>query len=417
MGMKSGDQAESGGDWRVQARDMRTVPALRAAAPPAEAAERLSDRALSAAAQNPDHSEAGRRAAAEAARARHVAITPWRLKVPGFIRPSDLAKGQRLFFGWGRRVRVWSGFAVLAMFAALLALAAWQIGVDEARIAEVTAQMDRCVSAGQCTPQEAAAQIAALPEVTPPAAIPLAILWMLALIVWALATVLRRKPARVLLLRKFNKRALSEPLSRMLAQELRPYGHIATLSDKHIRRDAFGWVGGAILSLSNPLAFAWFVLGLPVRFVWRLFDRSGMGPAVVLTARDYRNLARRLRDRLGLNAQVALVSKEAFMVRTSDAWWRMTVQLLMDSSDVIVVDLSHVTAGTAWELDVIQAANVVPRCVFVALWGKLEEAEAELRARGVTAPVHHYAPDGEIQRRPAFRSAMLAAMRAAHGVA
>jgi len=54
--------------------------------------------------------------------------------------------------------------------------------------------------------------------------------------------------------------------------------------------------------------------------------------------------------------------------------------------------------------------------VFVALWGKLEEAEAALRERGISAVVHHYAPDGEIQRRPAFRAAMLAAMRATHHV-
>ena len=384
--MKRPDQAESGSNWRVQLRDMRTVSALRAPAPSAEAAERLSDRALCAAAQNPDHSEAGRQAAAGAARARNVSLTPWRLKVPGFIKAGDLAKGERLFFGWGRRIRVWSGAAIYFALLALVAAA----GLANAQ--------------GEAALSDDAASILGLALFTP-------------FFVWFLATVFRRKPARVLLLRKFNVRALSEPLSRMLARELRPYGHVATLSDKHIRRDAFGWVHGAILSLSNPIALVWFVLGLPIRFVWRLFDRSAMGPAVVLNARDYRNLARRLRDRIGLNAQVALVSKEAFMVRTSDGWWRMSAQLLMDSSDVIVVDLSHVTAGTAWELDVIQAAKDTPRCVFVALWGKLEAAEAELRARGIEAIVHHYAPDGEIQRRPAFRAAMLAAMRATHGEA
>lgn len=384
--MKSGDQAATRGDWRVQLTDMRTVPALRASAPPAEAVERLSDRALCAAAQNPDHSEAGRQAAAQAARARNVSVMPWRLKVPGFIEPADLARGERLFFGWGRRVRVWSGAAIYLALLALIAAAAWMNARSDVALSDDAASA-------------------------------LGLVLLAPFVIWFVATILRRKPARVLLLRKFNTRALSEPLSRMLAQELRPYGHVATLSDKHIRRDMFGWVAGAILSLSNPIAFAWFVLGLPIRFVWRLFDRSAMGPAVVLNARDYRNLARRLRDRIGLNAQVALVSKEAFMVRTSDAWWRMTAQLLMESSDAILVDLSHVTAGTAWELDVIQQENAISRCVFVALWGKLEEAEATLRARGIDAAVHHYAPDGEIQRRPAFRAAMLAAMRATHGVA
>jgi hypothetical protein len=234
------------------------------------------------------------------------------------------------------------------------------------------------------------------------------------ILIWFFASILRRKPARLLLLRKFNNRDLAEPLERMIAHELRAYGHVASLSDKFIRRDYFGWVQMALLSITNPLAAIWFVVGLPVRFVWRLFDRSAMGPATVTNARDYRNLARRLRDRIGLNAQIALVSKEAFLVRTSDAWWKMVVRLLMDSCDAIVVDLSQVTAGTAWELDVIADESAAKRCVFVALWGKLEEAEAALAVRGIQATVHHYAPDGEIQRRRPFRAAMLDAMRATH---
>jgi hypothetical protein len=380
---------------------MRTWAALRADAPATDAVERLSDRALKAAALNPDHSEAGRAAALEAARARNVTVAPWRLRVPGFIKPADLAKGERLFFGWGRRVRVWSGAAsylsLLAVFGAVV-------------VQQLTLESH---ARGDLGPVEAFGRASAAISV----GYGFAYAFGAAVLVWFFATILRRKPARVLLLRKFNVRALAEPLERMLGRELRAYGHVATLSDKHIRRDAFGWVQGAILSLGNPLAFLWFVVGMPIRLLWRQFDRSAMGPAVVLNARDYRNLARRLRDRIGLNAQVALVSKEAFMVRTSDVWWRMTAQLLMESSDAIIVDLSQVSAGTEWELDLIQQEKAVSRCVFIGIWGKLEAAEALLRARGIDAPVHHYAPDGELQRRAPFRAAMLSAMRATHGVA
>jgi hypothetical protein len=232
--------------------------------------------------------------------------------------------------------------------------------------------------------------------------------------VWFFATELRRKPARVLLLRKFNVRALASALEKMLAQELRPYGHIASLSDKHIKRDSFGWLSTALLSFSNPLAALWFIVGAPLRFIWCLFDRSRMGPATVASARDYRHLAGRLRDRIGLNLQVALASKEAFLVRTSDAWWRMVIRLLLDSSDVVVVDLSQVSDGTAWELDVIREENAAARCVFVALWGKGEEAEAALARLGFANPCHLYAPDGHMVKRAPFRAAMLEAMRATH---
>lgn len=371
----------------MQLREMRTRGPLRAAEPPLDEVRRLSDRELAAAVHNPDHSEAGRAVAAEELRARNRTPEPWRLRVPSFISAADLARGERLFFGWGRAVRFWSGALIYLVFAGGLVWA----GLNAAGLAPSPDALN-----GDAYGYLGLALLAPL-------------------VVWLLATCLRRKPARVLLLRKFNMRDLAEPLERMIAHELRPYGHVASLSDKFIRRDYFGWVQMALLSLGNPLAAAWFVVGLPVRFVWRLFDRSAMGPAVVTNARDYRNLARRLRDRIGLNTQVAFVSKEAFLVRTSDAWWRMVVRLLMDSTDTIVVDLSQVSAGTAWELDVITEEGVAGRCVFVALWGKLEEAEAALTARGIDAPVFHYAPDGEMQRRRPFRAAMLQAMGATHG--
>lgn len=386
--MKSVDQADTGGDWRMQLREMRTRSALRAIEPPLDDVRRLSDRELSAAAQNPDHSEAGRAAAEAELRARSVSMDRWRIRVSSFIRPQDLAQGERLFFGWGRAVRVWSGTTI---YLSLLALLGYAVLAETG----VAPQLESVLSEDQF------------------GWLGLAVL--AAIVVWFAATCLRRKPARVLLLRKFNVRDLADPLERMIATELRPYGHVASLSDKFIRRDYFGWLQMALLSLSNPIAAAWFVFGLPIRFVWRLFDRSAMGPAVVTNARDYRNLARRLRDRIGLNAQVALVAKEALLIRTSDAWWRMVVRLLLDSSDAVVVDLSQVSAGTAWELDLIREEGAQARCVFVSVWGKLDEAEAALKARGIDAPVFHYAPDGEMQRRRPFRTAMLAAMRATHG--
>lgn len=392
--MSGDDQAAMGGDWRVQLNDLRTVRELKAENPPDGAAQRLADRVLRAAAENPDHSPAGRAAAEAELRARGAAPAPWRVSVPGFIKPGDLEhRGDRLFFGWGRAVRVWSGRLVYFALLALIGVAGWMEFNTPATDRAVAEHVIEAVWA----PRIGAVALAALA-------------------VWLLASALRRKPARVLLLSKFNTRALTKPLERMLAGELRPYGHVISLSDQHLRRDTFGWLQPALLSLSNPLAAIWFVIGLPIRFLFRLFDRSGMGPAVVLNAQDYRNLARRLRDRIGLNLQVALVSKEAFLVRTSDPWWRTVVRLMLESSDAIVVDLSKIGEGTAWELDVIREEHALERCVFVALWGKAEEAQAVLARAGVDAPCFYYAPDGEMQRRAQFRAAMLAAMRATHRV-
>lgn len=199
---------------------------------------------------------------------------------------------------------------------------------------------------------------------------------------WFIACALRRHPARVLLMRKLNERHLSAPLEGMMKRELADYGHIIDLTDRHV----------------------------PATQINRL--TSGHG--IVLNARDYRNLALRLGSRVALNVRAALTGKSALKVCCSQAWWRTTAQLLGDSSDVLLVDLSQIDSGVPWELDLVQELGAERRCVFIALWGKLEEAEAALTARGIGAVVHHYAPDGEIQRRPTFRAAMLAAMRATH---
>ncbi len=398
-------------DWRKRLRNMRTLAGLKREDADTSALDGLDADELRAAADNPDHSEAGRALAASRAPAGR-----WRLAVPGFINARDLARGQKLFFGWGRVLRKWSGLAFYLLFLGLIVAAGIYQMKHDGLVAEVGARMDACVQSGECTAENRAAEMASLyePSVAYFAGLFVAPVLLFTLLIWFIASALRRRPARVLLLRKFNVRAYSEPLERAISNEFRPFGHIASLSDRFIRRDTFGWVSTAVLSLGNPLALAWFVIGAPIRFVYRLFDRSGMGPAVVLNARDFRNLARRLRDRIGLNLQVAFTSKEAFLVRTSDAWWRQVIRLFFDSSDVILVDLTKVTDGTAWELNTIRDENLSARCVFIALWGQVEEAQAALAARGLTNACHAYAPDGHMVDRHRFRAAMLGAMSATH---
>ncbi len=428
--------------WRQKLRLMRTRAGLRRDPPDAATLARLDAEALNAAAQNPDHSEAGRAASEAALRAQGGAVEAWRVVVPGFIEPSDLAKGERLFFGIGRALRKWSGIAFFLFFVGLAIAAGFADQTLRSEIDELGARpfVRDCATNGaqssvlesskvypcgmwrssNLTPDLVAARRAGLiaeahDEWAYRYGAAAALTLLTPLLIWFLATALRPKPARVLLLRKFNVRAIGEALEKAISNEMRPYGHICSLSDKHIRRDTWGWLSTAVLSLSNPLAAAWLIIGAPIRFVVRLFDRSAMGPAVVLNARDYRNLAKRLRNRVGLNLQTALTSKEAFLVRTSDAWWKMVARLLLDSADVIVVDVSQVTAGTAWELETIRAENAAPRCVFISLWGKGEEAQAAMANFGFAAShCHFYAPDGHMLDRTLFRAAMLGAIKATH---
>lgn len=313
---------------------MRTVRALREAAPDPGAAERLSDRALVAAVENPDHSEAGRAAAAAALRARGLAPQRWRLAAPGFLRAEDLAKGERAFFGWSRTLR--RGAAAIAA----LSFVAFLVSL-----------------------------FAALSRVGP---IALAIAGGAALL-WLTLTALRPHPARVVVLRRPTRDAVS--LRRMIGRELRAYGHVIALSegDEH----------------ADPIT----------------------------NARQYRLFAQRLGDRLGLNLQAPLSRAETLACDPASGWRDLAVQLLTGSGDAVIVDLTHITDEPPPELAAITEQGIGPRCVFVALWGKADAAEAALRAAGFAHPCFYYAPDGEMQRRPLFRAALLDAMRATHGVA
>lgn len=308
----------------MQLRDMRTLRELRSAAPDGEAVRRLSDRALRAALHNPDHSAAARAAAEAELRARNARAERWRIVAPGFLRAAHLeGRSDTIFFGWQARLRGGAG-----ALGALLG-AAW--------LAQIF--------------------------VVAPAFIPVGWTLLAALVAagaWSLLTALRL-PARIAVI----SASIDPALRKMLARELKPYGHVFALGEGE--------------------------------------------PALVRDARDYRQLARRLTNRVGLNFRAAL---SPIPVRATHAWRPVVAHLLMDSSDAIVVDVSN-----GDDLLLIQREYPIERCVFVALWGKLAAAEAMLQANGIAAPCFHFAPDGEIQHRGAFRAAILDAMRATHKVA
>lgn len=325
--MKSSDQADSGGDWRVQLQDMRTISAMRAGSPHPDEVERLSDRALRAAALNPDHSDEARAAAAEALRARRLSTEPWRLRVPSFLNAKDLEKGDALFFGWPRKLR--AGLALVGALAVaagvVLAFGPWAVSAALFGVGF--------------------------------AALVLLVVWL----------ALRLKPARVCVVRPALVTA-RVPLRCAIAAELRPYGHVVSVA-------------------------------------------SGVEGLVVKSAADYRARAAEMHNRVAQNLHNMGTRRETLALSATDQWRPLVLNLLLDSSDAIVVDLSD---GGSWALEAIQREGVTARCVFVALWGRLEEAEAALRAAGLSQRCFPYAPDGEMQRRPQFRAAMLEAMRATH---
>jgi hypothetical protein len=174
----------------------------------------------------------------------------------------------------------------------------------------------------------------------------------------------RRRPARILLLRKFNNADIDRRLSRFVKKNLSPLGHVFTLSDKYFKRPIFSI--GFFLAYWSPLYWAPMLILVPWDFVRGRLDRSSIGGQIrVWSARDFSKLATRVTDRVSCNTQVMATARRAVLVRTSDAWWKQVIRLLMVSADAIVVDLSDVTAGTEWELDRVVEFGFLPKTVFI----------------------------------------------------
>ena len=312
---------------------MRTVGALRDAAPAQDEAERLSDRQLHAAAVNPDHSEAGRRVAREALGARGFEPRRWYLRVPSFIDPDDLTCREMLFFGWNHRARI----ASLTLLSLLLLASASSAGLHRTEFVG-----------------------------------PLLLAALGCGLVWVLASALRPRPARIAVVARQLPRPFAVPLQRMIRKELRPFGHVIAMT-----------------------------------------RRPGVvEPAVVSNARDYRRLAHRLHDRVGQNLRAMMMHAVTLPVLANRKWRWMAQQLLLDSADVIVVDMSCLSEAAFADLALLHEADREKRIVFVAIWGWVERAQAALKEVAFSQTCFAYAPDGEMQHRSSFHEAIRDAMLA-----
>ncbi len=428
-------------DWKKRLKAWRTYGWLKPKKPIDDRVRarlhNLNDTDLAAIARNPMHSEAAQQEAEAQLLRRGGRLNLADVYVPGFVKPAPYDKIKRKFFGFSREVRKWMGILTLLLFIGLFGMAGWSVELEdkalkEAREAGVITDDEYFDRGRKLTKAEIEAAdpdvLETFPsdtrlenillkraEATPAGkrrkqveigAYTLVGALIIVFLIWSTFTLLRRQPARVLLLRKFNNKKLGKAMSNVITTELRPFGHVMTLSDKHIRRSKLAFLGNAIPT-SIPHAIL-IVFWLPLRIVMRQFNRAKHGPVWVGSARNFRSLAQRLRDRMGLNLEVAWTKKEAFIVRTSDDWWKEVIALLMHASDVIVVDLSEVTSGTQWELERLDALGTWRDAVFIAHEDKEGAAAAALSEFEWEDPdLFLYDKLGDMHDQALFRSTML----------
>ncbi len=410
--------------WRHRLALYRTTSALARPGPhPAGAARAcalLSDDGLRVAAILPGHSEAGRAAAREALAARGVAHEPVpEISVPSFYGVEDLA-GARRHAPVASRIRMICGGIGLLLFAVSFVLIAVNVfSIDPAVTRATQAGYSANVVAALEDQQfeSVPAEIMAWPEMAgmqardwaAKVAIGLMLPFALGLF---FASWLRARPMRILLLRKFNDRRLGKAYNKLITNDLQRFGHVIALADKHLRRSTLSWFGGmlrhSVLSLPSLPNVVFTIVSIPFLILLRMTDRTRWGPAFVGAPRDFRLLAKRLFDRLELNMEKTFISK-CYLVRTTYDWWRIVVKMMMDSADVIVLDASNVTDGTAWEIDALTRFGLWHRVVRVALDTETAEAEAAF-SQAPAARLFTYDASGKLSDEAAFREALFTAL-------
>jgi hypothetical protein len=370
---------------------------------------RLSNEELAAAAMNPDHSEDARGLAAEALRARGETAAPPPLVAPGFL-PSDAVDavvpkgypGAERWLGLLGAAAFW--LSVVAFFVVSEPLGRLQEeALTAAHHAGVLSDADFDVRNVERSPNTATHGQTYLerPSLAPfvdayEAQERLGKTMLLSAFgagaLWVLARMFRSRPARILLLRKFNNVEVDYRLRRFTRRYLSPLGHVYTLADKHFRRPFFDiW---PFLIYLSPTVWVPILVLMPWDLIRGKLNGSSAGGRIsIWSARQFRQFAERIADRLASNAQVMASRRGTIPVRTSDAWWQPVVKLLMLSADVIIVDLSEVASGTEWELERLSELGLLARTVFVlrkdavGSWDVLRERFALWRRHGGYNPV------------------------------
>jgi hypothetical protein len=193
---------------------------------------------------------------------------------------------------------------------------------------------------------------------------------------------------------------------------LAPLGHVVGFTERPAREL---WRGPdwATLRFPNPLSVLTQILAAPVALVRRIIRRDLAGLGAVEGAGGYRRMALRLGDRAQLNILSAATGKEIMLVRANVAWRDKTIDLLWNSVDAIIVDLSQLGEGAAWEFALLDRAQAA-RCVFVARDDKADVGRETLAGMGLSNTCHAFDSKGAMRDREAFRAALIEAMRATH---
>ncbi|MGH6768053.1 MAG: hypothetical protein ACRECO_03415 [Xanthobacteraceae bacterium] len=210
------------------------------------------------------------------------------------------------------------------------------------------------------------------------------------------ALMFRNRAMRILLLRPFGEKRMTAALKRFVRKNIGRAGNVFTLSDRNYKPNIF-----ITILWRLPLeGFDTLILMIVGPFMG-----STKRIASVKRERKFRKLERHLLRKYSPSFWSFAGGNQAFNIRSSDPWWQMCIHMLMQSCEVIVIDLSKVKEGTAWELNQLHAKGVLDKCVFVVGERDVGDVEPVLERYfpGETQPtVYVYGDNGKLADRPAY---------------
>lgn len=189
---------------------------------------------------------------------------------------------------------------------------------------------------------------------------------------------------RFLLLRPFGERTMTRDLKRFVVTNLGNIGQVYTLSDQNYRPNSvirvLDMIGNGFLLFFSP-----FILNSP-------------RVAIIKTDRSIARLDKFLATALVRTSVLSFISGgQALNIRCIDALWKNCILMLMRSCDIIVVDLTKVEQGTVWELDQIRAGALLPKCLFIAKYERLNDSGTVLQSHlGHRPTVYGYGSTGTL---------------------
>ncbi len=213
---------------------------------------------------------------------------------------------------------------------------------------------------------------------------------------------------RILLLRPFGEKKMTAALKQFVCRNLGRAGFVFTLSDRNYKPSRLLWFLSAVDVATGVVGL--YVLGPILRQSFRITS--------VIKEKRFWKLERLLiSNHLNLRGWSFLSGGQAFNIRCTDSWWQPCILMLMHSCEIIVVDLSKVGAGTAWELAQLRERGVLLKCVFIINEDSRPELPAILEKHFTSEnwpKVYCYRSDGKLsaEHTDGFNFALIQLMEA-----